>query len=549
MGCLYEDRVHPAAEHPHDQTGSIKVLLRLPDSLLMKLSEAVPAQVPTQATVSALPVARTWPGFLRFSMTDLFFLTILFWLFMADPAGWDRLLWDGDTAMHTRTGDFILDTGHVPTADPFSFTKPGGRWFAFQWLTGVLFAQLNRTFGLKGIVLLCGVVIALYLTVLARDMLLRGVNGLMALLLVMVGSSASMLHFHARPHLFTLLFLTIGSFLIARDREHQSWRIWLLVPLMALWVNMHSGFPALLAVLGMLVAGCVLHRDWDKTKRYGAVLAACAAATLVNPNGIALHQHIAKFLNSSWAMANINEYQSPVFRGEDMYYYMGLLFLALIACGRHFVRREWTECMWILFFAAGSLTSARHIPLFIVMTLPLTGLALTEAWTQFSTGKPRSSMAGVLRDISDKTTGNLQQISIWTAAIVVGVALFTSSKNWPKDLSTKYFPVAVAREYAGELASNRVFTTDQWGDYLLWTGYPKQRVFIDGRSDFFGDEIGGDYLTILEGRTGWREAMERYKVNMVLVPPDTPLLQLISYNPNWRVIHRDSQAVLLTLQP
>src|SRR5271166_4668525 len=107
----------------------------------MKLSEAISVQN-TTALVEAPPaVASRWPGFLRFSMTDLFFLTILFWLFMADPAGWDRLLWDGDTAMHTRTGDFILDTGHVPTADPFSFTKPGGRWFAFQWLTGVLFAQ------------------------------------------------------------------------------------------------------------------------------------------------------------------------------------------------------------------------------------------------------------------------------------------------------------------------------------------------------------------------------------------------------------------------
>ena len=145
-------------------------------------------------------------------MTDLFFLTVLFWLFMAEPAGWDRLLWDGDTALHTRTGDFILDHGHVPTTDPFSFTKPGERWFAFQWLTGVVFASLNRAVGLKGIVLLCGVVIAFYLTVLARDMVLRGVNGLMALLLVMVGSSASMIHFHARPASFHAAFSGPGEF-------------------------------------------------------------------------------------------------------------------------------------------------------------------------------------------------------------------------------------------------------------------------------------------------------------------------------------------------
>ena len=64
--------------------------------------------------------------------------------------------------------------------------------------------------------------------------------------------------------------------------------------------------------------------------------------------------------------------------------------------------------MWILFFAAGSLISARHIPLFIVIALPLVGLALNEQWIKFTAGQPRSSMPGVLRDISEKAGGNLQ---------------------------------------------------------------------------------------------------------------------------------------------
>src|ERR1700688_429839 len=78
--------------------------------------------------------ASGWVRFLSPSLTDVFFLALLFWLFASDPSGWDRLLWDGDTALHTRTGDFILDHGYVPTTDPFSFTKPGERWYAFQWL-------------------------------------------------------------------------------------------------------------------------------------------------------------------------------------------------------------------------------------------------------------------------------------------------------------------------------------------------------------------------------------------------------------------------------
>jgi len=140
-------------------------------------------------------------------------------------------------------------------------------------------------------------------------------------------------------------------------------------------------------------------------------------------------------------------------------------------------------------------------------------------------------------------------VSVWTAVFIVSVALFANSKNWPTDLSAKFFPIPVVHEFADQLGSARVFTTDQWGDYLLWTGYPRQRVFIDGRSDFYGDEIGRDYLTILEGLPGWHEAMARYKVNMVLLPPDTPLIELLSLHPGWRVLHRDKQAVLLALEP
>src|SRR5438876_12408665 len=107
------------------------------------------------------------------SLTDVFFFAVLFTLFLSAPGGWERLAWDGDTGLHTRTGDYILDHGAVPTTDPFSFTKPNERWFAFQWLTGVIFAALNRWLGLKCILLLAGVAIAVTCVVLLRTLVRR----------------------------------------------------------------------------------------------------------------------------------------------------------------------------------------------------------------------------------------------------------------------------------------------------------------------------------------------------------------------------------------
>lgn len=483
----------------------------------------------------------------RASFTDLFFAVLLFWMFVADPLGWDRLLWDGDTALHTRTGDFILNHGYVPSADPFSFTLPGARFFPLQWLTGVIFAELNRIAGLKGIVLLCGVAITLYLTLLARDMVKRGVNGLLAVLLVLLAANASAIHYHARPHIFTLLFLAIAGLMIAEDRTRPSWRIWMLPALMILWVNMHSGFPALLALVGLLIMGRALSKDWPQVRRYGSVFGACALASLVNPNGIALHRHISGFLNNSWAMANVNEYQSPVFRSEPMTCYMAILFLGLAAAAWHFSRRQWTECLWIVFFAAGSLTSARHIPLFVIVALPLIGVMLTEVWKRATAGQSRTSVLGVLGEVSEKLDGQLRPLSVWTAAVVIGVAVF--AHQWPTDLSAKYFPRDVVHRFAPQLARSRVFTTDQWGDYLLWTGYPRQKVFMDGRSDFYGEQVGGEYLTLLGGLPGWRDVLDRYRVDLVLLPPDTPLVELLANTGVWKVLQRDQQSVLLERRP
>ena len=174
-----------------------------------------PAATTLTPPIAAVRRAPFWTP----SLTDFFFFATIFWLFLAEPGGWERLLWDGDTALHTRTGDWILDHGSIPVTDPFSYTQPGERWYAFQWLTGVLFAWLNRMAGLKGIVLLSGGLIALTMTVLVRDMVRRGASGLIAIVLALIATNAMSIHFHARPHLFTLLFLVMGHYLIARDLE------------------------------------------------------------------------------------------------------------------------------------------------------------------------------------------------------------------------------------------------------------------------------------------------------------------------------------------
>ncbi len=503
-----------------------------------------------------ISLARTRAGsrvgrLLRGSLTDLLFVAIIVWLFAADPAGWDRLVWDGDVALHTRTGDFILDNGVVPKGDVFSFTMPGERWITFQWLTGVAFALLNRWAGLKAIVLLCGVLIGLYHVILLRDMMRRGVNGLVAILLVLFGCNAAAIHYHARPHLWTLVFLAVAGVLISSDRARPGRAFWALVPLTVLWANLHSGFAVLIALLGLLAVGSGISamlgdQPWATARRYALATALCGFASLINPNGWDLHKHVLEFVSSSWARAHISEYQPPVFNSEPMAYFVMLLILGGGCCVGFLRRRQWTECLWIAFFSYSALTSARHIPLFLVVAIPLIGVAVTEQWKRYAMRAGRRSVMAILNDQAEMMTARLQPLGVWSAAAVGAILVMTPALSWPGDLSAKYFPRDMVRSHADDLAASRVFTTDQWGDYLLWVNYPRQRVFIDGRSDFFGEKLGDEYIKVTDAAAGWQAVLSKYRVDRALVAPDTALARAMEKEPGWSVVARDKASVLFT---
>src|SRR5437588_12205325 len=95
---------------------------------------------PQTASATAYTWASKFPQFLVPSFSDCFFLAILVWLFVAGVSGWKALLMDGDTGWHIRTGEYILNHGTVPRQDLFSYSKPDAQWFAWEWLSDVVFA-------------------------------------------------------------------------------------------------------------------------------------------------------------------------------------------------------------------------------------------------------------------------------------------------------------------------------------------------------------------------------------------------------------------------
>jgi hypothetical protein len=506
-----------------------------------------PLWTPVRSIESVLE--NRWARLLVPSLSDLFFLAIMGWLFVSGSGGWQGLLADGDAGWHIRTGEYILDHHAVPRRDLYSFSKPDAPWYAWEWGSDVIAASLHRLAGLKGVVLAAGVIIAAFATSLVRRMVWRGVHLFVALVIAFLGVGASSIHFLARPHLYTLLLLSLSVWILEADRKETGRRIWWLVPLTVVWTNLHGGFLVLVAVLGLTAAGaaveaCMGVEDWSKALRYAAVTGACAFASLLNPYGWGLHRHVIEYLRSDWIRTVVQEFQSPSFRDENMMQFEGLMLAGLIAAGALFRRRRVVEGLWIVFFAHLALSSARHVPVFVTVAAPVIAAELALCWSGWTSRASKSSLAGIVNQMAADSARGFGRSSAWPAAVVVVLALLGRPVRWPDDFPGQMFPTKMVHAHAAEILAARVLTTDQWADYLIYTD-PRQKVFIDGRSDFYGPEIGNQYISLINGSWDWETVLNKFGFNLALLPVESAISQLLKRHPEWQVAEDDGKHILL----
>jgi hypothetical protein len=195
-------------------------------------------------------------------------------------------------------------------------------------------------------------------------------------------------------------------------------------------------------------------------------------------------------------------------------------------------------------WAHAALVSVRHIPVYVVVAGPIVCLEASRLWRSWADRRPGKSVAGVLLQVAADLSAGFRRMTWWAAAAVAGLALLGSPMRWPRDFPEQKFPVSIVARHAARLHGARVFASDQWGDYLLYRFYPRQRVFVDGRSDFYGRALGQLYLKVAGGHPGSTALLDRHSIAYVLAEPDWPLAALLRRNPGWRLMEEDATAAL-----
>jgi hypothetical protein len=509
------------------------------------------------------PIVRVLP-----SLTDLAVILTLVFLF-ACMGGTHSMLGDGDTGWHVRTGQWILANHRVPYADPFSYTMPGTKWFAWEWIWDIAFAVIYNFSGLGGVVIASLAVLCVTMALLFNLVRRKCDNVLVAFVVTTIAIAGSSLHWLARPHLFTLLFGVIFFWMLelakealeSGDKARAMRLLWKLPVLSILWTNMHAGF-----VLGDMIAGCYAAGEiagwlllpherterFDRAWRFLLTSVMCFAASLINPYFISLHKHMFTFLHDSYSFEHIIEYQSVSFHSAMAWTWELMMLMAAVAAFREVQRRQFGYAIMMVLWGHLGLLAGRNVPIFMLLAAPVAAkhvcelLALVQASPAADWAKRLVTSFGRLAVDVDETD-RIPRVYLTSVLALALVAAIIYAPRPPEKFRAEYdpkrYPAKALQFLGGPGIQNRIFTDDEWGDYLLYTLYPT-KVFIDGRSDMYGDKFCLNFIDIVNVKWDWEQSLAKYKVDTILLPTSAALAGALKESRNWQVVYDDHVAVV-----
>ena len=496
------------------------------DSIDIRVSTRATPDTSRSRVQKALTFRRVFP---------IVLLSMIFVLAVRQSVSVDPDLW-----WHLKVGEQIIDTRSIPHTDDYSFTKQGSEWVAHEWLSEVLIAGIYRLSGLVGLVTIFSliIVIALWLTYLRCDG-----KPYAAGIAILLAAAASSPLFGVRPQMITLLLASIFIVLLERfNPKQQSRRLWWLVPLTLLWVNLHAGFALGLALIGLYLVRAVLDGEWNHVRPLLMVLVLCTAVVPLNPNGSRMFSYPYETLTSPSMAAFIQEWASPDFH-KITYLPLAIVLLSTFAAmALSPARARLGEIFLVLITALGTLRSVRHIPIFSLFAAPvlakhLWAIARERGWDKLLSGaEARPSPIKLLINVF-----------LLIAPLVLGVSRIWHFATHQRNYETLRSPVAAVEFLKSQHLSGPIYNRYGWGGYLIYQLYPEYRVYIDGRADVYGDQFFAEAMRTYDGTGDWTIPFDRYDIKTVLISPDAPLASLLRNDRGkWKVVYEDNDAIIFS---
>lgn len=429
---------------------------------------------------------------------------------------------DPDFGWHLTMGNYILSNG-IPKTDPFSYTMPSYPFVDHEWLTNVYVASVYPRIGFVGLSLIFSLIafaaIVIALTDLNSEVIrikwTKNVESLVKVFLVLVGLGAVFPFFGIRPQIQSWLFLSI---LLRMSLDLKIWMKWryIIPALFLIWVNLHGSYA-----LGILILILVLVFRFIRTKKLSimnlTIVLLSIVATFVNPYKTRVWWEVWMQITDTKLRWSVNEW-NPAFLTLQIFFVFIVPF-SLIFLWKYRKKFHLEEKALYIFLLLMGLGSARHIPLWLIFTLPL----LMRSFYYF------------YQDLEKIKYGHERlhkALNIIIALVIVMFFVDNAGSLFGKARITEdtFYPAKAVGFIKDKKVDGNIFSDYGWGGYLIWK-YPEKKVFIDGRMPSWRWDKNNfkesnyameEYTSLLRGKVNYNEVFEKYEISVVLLPKPTP---------------------------
>jgi len=469
-----------------------------------------------------------------------FYVIILLLFIMALRTPLDTDMW-----WHLRAGEETLSNRQVYSVDTFSFTRSGQTWLNHSWLSQVMMFLLFQTGGYLALSLWVAItaVISMALVYFQMD----GHSLLKGAILILAGAAASVV-WSPRPQIMSLVLFGLVSYLLYlykwKKKDHLVW----LVPIFLLWGNLHGGYVLGVILLFVMLCGELLnkimpgktefHLDWPEMGKLALWTGAGMLAVLINPFGIGMWKIPFNTVEVKALQNLISEWASPDFHQLFQQPMLWILFLVFFAIGKSEKTIDGADLLSLIVFSWFAFTARRNFGPFAMVSAPIISRHIhniTENWKlERKKDKPLLSTAG---NISNNTRN---WINLAIIVLLVGAAgwkaVAVNKTSFVREKESDIFPSQAVDILLNDNDPGKIFNEYNWGGYLIWHLQDYQ-VFVDGRTDLYGDDVIGEWSEILNASPGWENRLKKWDVDYLLVRSDWPMLLVLS--DEWEIMYSD----------
>ena len=409
-------------------------------------------------------------------------------------------------------GAYVTRHGSIPDFVPFA-SAPSNGWPNVPVLAELVFHGLEVVGGDRALMTAQVAAVIVAFTLIAVGMRRAGASdsGSMLVLLLLIPASFVALPF-VRVQLFSVLLFPALLLVVRSESRRPTRSIWLLVPLLALWANLHGA-----VLVGLAVAAAYLLIDRVRTQPATAAgaCAACVLAVFATPALWRTAAYYAGVLDNEAARRGIGQWAplSPTSGLDVAFIVSGILLAALALRGRPAI---W-ELVVLLGLAVLAGRASRAGVWFAFFAVEPAALSLRQR------GKPQAMLAA-------------------SVLVVLGTAAVIGLVRGPSEAGAGR---TLLQQTLAQAAGTPVLSTDLLGEQVVLAG---GRIWLGNPLDAFGRADQRRYLDWLEGKPAG-DAVLAGAPRVVLVRRGSRSQHRLARNADFREFARDSKAVLYIRAP